>query len=132
MSRALLLDAAVALLERADVGQQPLLHPGEEHHRELETLDLVQRDQGDPVGRVVERVDVGHQGHVLEELGQSLRRRHVGVLGGQADELGDVGPALLVLRRAVAQRALVAGVVEHAVEELRQRHALGEVAQAAR
>ncbi len=127
---ALLLDPAVALLEGTDVGQQALLHPGEEHHRELEALDLVQRDQGDTARRVVEGVDVGDEGDVLEELGQPLRRGHVGVLRGQADQFCDVRPALLVLRCAVAKRALVAGLVEDTVQELGQRHPVGEVAQA--
>ena len=121
---ALLGDAGVALLERARVRQQPLLHAGDEDDAELESLDLVQRDQGDARGLVAHGVDVADQRDVLEELHQPVGRRDVGVLGGEPDQLEDVRPALLALLGAVLEHLAVAGLVEHALEEHRQRHAL--------
>jgi len=82
----LLVDAA-GLLDGAQVRQQALFHPHHEDDRELQPLDHVQRDQGQPRLALVEAVDIADQGGVLEELRQCLRAGHPRVLRGQALEL---------------------------------------------
>ena len=56
----------LAIAERAHVREDPVLHPGHENNRVLETLRVVERHEGDDL-RVLERVDICDQTHRLEE-----------------------------------------------------------------
>ena len=73
------------LTEGAHVGEDPLLHPDDEHDRELEALGRVQRHQDDgALVLVVERVGVGHQADPLQEVFDRLE------LAAPGDQLGQV------------------------------------------
>ena len=68
VGEAALLLELVGLAERAQVGEHAVLHADEEHRRELEALGRVQGHEHDRRLVAVERVGVGHQAHLLEEL----------------------------------------------------------------
>ena len=94
------------LVQRPLVGEDAVLHPGEEHRVELEPLRRVERHQRDPALAGL-RVGLGHQADLLEER---LQRRSLGLQG--------VGP-----------RRRTRGTLE--VELLRSAHELAEVLGAA-
>jgi hypothetical protein len=80
----------VGLGERAQVGEDPVLQPDDEHDGELEALGGVQgHEHHRGLVGLVEVVDVGHQADRLEELVDRLD------LAGGPDQLGQVlEPAL--------------------------------------
>ena len=97
---ALLLDL-VLVVHRPGVREHALLHAGQEHGRELESLGRVECHQGHPRALVLQLVDVGHQRDPVEE---PLERRarfgaHV-VLGGR-DQLLEIFQACLGLWRTL-------------------------------
>ena len=116
----LLLQLAL-VLERAPMRQQALLHPDDEDDRELQPLGGVERDQGHPVGQLVELVLVADQRHLLQEAGEALRRGDLVELGGVVAQLEDVGPALLAVIGPVLDGRLQAGALERRVEDRRGR-----------
>ena len=68
------------LVQRARVRKQALLHPGDEHHRELKPLGVVEGHEGHQGLARLQTVDVGVEADLLEKIGQSA-------LGVQAVEL---------------------------------------------
>ena len=112
---ALLLQAA--LVERARVREDALLHAGEEHDRVLEALGVVERHERDEALVVGARVGVGDERDALQEdVERACSASARGVeLARDLDELGEVLLAALRLDRALGlQRVDVAGVVESA------------------
>jgi hypothetical protein len=117
---ALLLELARAP-ERAHVREDAILHPGEEHHGELEPLRRVQRHERDDAAiGIRDLVGVRDERHPLEEVGE----RPLGILGGEllSDrlELGEVLDPGLVLRVGRGlELGEVAALLEHGLEDRR-------------
>ena len=109
----------VLLVQRALVREHALLHAGDEHHRELEALGVVQRHQREQRAGVGERVAVAVQRDLLQEAVEAGLVGALVVLGGHADELLDVLEAALGLERLLRREGrLVAGLVEDAAHDL--------------
>jgi hypothetical protein len=51
------------------MGEQSLLHPGDEHHGELQTLRVMEGHQGHKGLVLLEAVDVGVETYLLQEVG---------------------------------------------------------------
>src|SRR4029077_16859794 len=83
--------------DRPDVREDPLLHAGHEHDRELETLDGMHGDKGRRGFGVLVFVDVGHERDLLEEARQLLLLGQRDIVLGEGAELLHVGPTLLAL-----------------------------------
>ena len=102
------------LLDRADVREDPLLHPDHEDGLELEPLGVVQGHQRDEALLAADRVLVGVERDLLQEAGQARLRRLLLVLARDADELLQVlDPPLRLDRPLGLERLQVAGAVEH-------------------
>ena len=99
--------------------EQALLHTYHEHDRELQTLRLVQRDEGDGVGPVLHAVHVGDEADALEEGGERFRSAEVQVVAGGCTELLDILHALFAAL-LIEQPALVAAALKHCVYDVQQ------------
>ena len=102
------------------MGQQPLLHAGHHHHRKLQALGLVQGDQGQRVFRLLVLVNVGHQGHPLQECAETVHAAVAGraVILGQSAQFQDVLPTLVAVVLGVDVLGQ-AGHIQHAVQQIR-------------
>ena len=110
------------------MGQHTLLHPHDEHHRILQPLGLVQRDEGGHILLLVHFVGVGEQADPFQEERQTLRRLEVLVIAGYAAKLQDVLPAIIAIRQF--QRVfLVARRLEHRIQEFDYVHFLALLGQ---
>jgi hypothetical protein len=126
---ALLLERA--LVERTRVREDALLAADHEDDRVLEALGVVQRHEGHEPLVVAARVGVGHERDLLQE---EVERVVLGAgveLARDLDELLEVLDAPLRLDRPLGlERVEVAGLVQHGVEQIADRHLLlGALAQ---
>ena len=100
------------LPERAQVGEDPVLHPDDEHHRVLETLGGVQGHQRHPGGVAVDLVGVGDQADLLEEGVEVVG------LAGRPDQLLDVLDAAGRLDGVLGEQLLqVAGPLQDGFQQ---------------
>jgi hypothetical protein len=123
---ALLLE--VSLLDRPHVGEDALLAADDQHRLVLEPLRVVERHQGAEALVAAQRILVGVQGDLGQELLQGLNVAlpldlAVGVeLPRHPDQLLEVLDPPLGLDRALGlERLQVARVVEHGLEHLGHR-----------
>ena len=130
-------DAALLLhlrrvVERAEMGEEALLHAGHEDDRVLQPLRRVQRGQRHRVRHLgVGVVDVGDERHLLQERAERRAALEFLVLCGDVAQLLDVLPAhLRVLLVAALEVLAVAGLREDRVEQPRHRLLVAGGAQA--
>ena len=133
------------------MGEDAVLHAGQEHDRELQALRGVEGHEcDDAVALLGQRVGVGHEGDTLEERVEGPGRERWGVvrvgrldgvdrwrvvvdrggsrdeLAGDRDELGEVLDPGLVLRVVAGlERREVAGAGERGLEHLVGRRPIG-------
>ncbi len=91
----------LALVQRALVRQQPLLHADHEDNRKLQALDHVEGDQRRALAVLVVGVDIRDEGHLGEKIFEALRGVAVVEAFGKAAELVEIFDPCLPLRRAV-------------------------------
>ena len=108
------------LLDRPRMREDPLLHPDHEDALELEALRVVERHERDERLTVAQRVLVGVERDLLEEVREARLGRGGLVLLRDADELAQVlHPALRLDRPLGVERIEIARVLEHALNDLR-------------
>ena len=111
-----------ALVERARVREDAVLHPDHEHDRELEALGVVQRHQRHEALVVAQRVDVGDQRDLLQELADRALLGQRVVLARDPHELLEVlQPPLRLDRPLGLERVEVAGLAQQLVQQVADR-----------
>ena len=120
----------IRVVHRQLVRHQVLFHPNQEHAGKLESLCLMQRDQGQRIRPSLRQIiDIRNQCDVLQEDVQRRPRRNGVVVLRDADQLLDVLPAILRLRLIRCQPPQMVAVVRpikqqpHRLRQgLRRRH----------
>ena len=119
----------VRTVQRARMRKQTLLHPGQQHQRELEPLGRVESHQRHPRRRIV-LVDFAHQRRVIEELMQRLAPR-LRILRGVGEFFQVFNAGERFGRRLFLQRTNVPGAIDQEADQLRQRRRIAGLAESA-
>ena len=106
------------VVERPAVREQALLETGNEHHRELQPLRRVERDQHRGVGVSFVAVLVRDERGLLEQSVERVLGAQVVVAGRHRAQLEQVGPAFLAFLGTVREHRPVARRLEGLVEQL--------------
>ncbi len=102
------------------VREDPLLHPGQEHDRELQTFGRVERHERHLPGvGVRDLVSVRHQRHSLQETCQGWLFGHLFVVGSHGLQLAEVlHPAGILRVIGVRKHIQVAGALQRLGQDL--------------
>ena len=101
--------------------QDPLLHAGEEHDFEFQSLGGVKGHQGDAFLRLV-AIEIGHERQRVEVIGDRSTRILLDEFACGVQQLIDVLQTRLILNVArLLQHAPIARAQQHVIEELRKR-----------
>ena len=119
---ALLLQLLLAVHSLA-AGEDTLLHTGDKHHREFQALGGVQGHQHHRVLIVVIGVNVGHQRHILQKVGQLKVLVLLLIFNEHGGKFLDiVQPILVLLRVVLLEIVRVLGLFQNLLEQVAQEH----------